>query len=101
MHRLVVDIFAFQLLVYAPNSSLELLSAIHKKEVRAFVEIILLIILCIVLAIALALDKAKDFVKQFKSDGSAKLGGFEATVSFAPIDNKKSEIFTFCSSMIK
>lgn len=34
VHRLIIDIFAFQLLVYAPNSSSEWLSAnIHKKEV--------------------------------------------------------------------
>lgn len=31
MHRLVIDFFAFQLLVYAPNSSLEWLSANTKE----------------------------------------------------------------------
>lgn len=36
MHRLVIDFFAFQLLVYAPNSSLEKLSA-NTEEGGAYI----------------------------------------------------------------
>lgn len=48
-----------------------------------------ILILGILLALAFLFDKASDFVKELKS-GSARLSnGFEARLSFVPVDNKK------------
>lgn len=91
MHRLVIDIFAFQLLVYAPNSSREWLSAIHKKEVSV-VEIILGLV-CLSFAIGFVIEKAIQLIKSLKTKGSAKLkNGFQVSLSVIPIDKKVEHV---------
>ncbi len=52
----------------------------------------ILIIVVGIFALCFLFEKASEFMKQSKS-GSAKLSkGFEARVSFVPIENKKSEV---------
>lgn len=52
----------------------------------------LLVITVILFALGFVFEKATNFFKELKS-GSAKLAkGFEAKLSFVPIDDKKSEV---------
>lgn len=54
---------------------------------------ILLVIIIFVFALSYLVGKMTNFIKELKHNGSAKLSnGFEAKLSFVPIENKKSEV---------
>ncbi len=54
---------------------------------------ILLAVIILVFALSFLVGKMTNFIKELKHNGSVKLSkGFEAKLSFVPIENKKSEV---------